>query len=122
LYDRARQYEKTSFRGLFQFLRFIERFQESGGDLGSVAAIGERENVVRIMSIHKSKGLEFPVVFVAGLGKRFNFQDLNGSFLMHKALGFGPKRVNEELSASYPTLPHIAIRRRLHLEMLAEEM
>jgi len=122
LHDRARQYEATSFRGLFRFLRFIERMRESGGDLGSAGALGEQENVVRIMSIHKSKGLEFPVVFVAGLGKAFNMRDLNGSFLLHKELGFGPKHVDGELRVSYPTLPYLALRRRMRMEMLAEEM
>src|SRR5690606_15557923 len=75
LYDRARQYEATSFRGLYRFLRFIARMQDNGGDLGTARALGEQEDVVRIMSIHKSKGLEFPVVFVAALGKRFNMMD-----------------------------------------------
>ncbi|XEC96808.1 helicase-exonuclease AddAB subunit AddA [Paenibacillus tarimensis] len=122
LQDRAKQYEATSFRGLFRFLRFIDRMRDSGGDLGTARALGEQENVVRIMSIHKSKGLEFPVVFVAGLGKRFNLQDLNGSFLMHKQLGFGPRFIDPELRVAYPTLPYLAIRRRMRMEMLAEEM
>ncbi|MCC2685233.1 MAG: addA, partial [Paenibacillaceae bacterium] len=94
LYDRARQYEATSFRGLFRFLRFIERMKETGGDLGTARALGEQEDVVRIMSIHKSKGLEFPVVFVAGLSKQFNRQDLNSHFLLHKDMGFGPKYID----------------------------
>lgn len=122
LHDRARQYEATSFRGLFRFLRFIERMRESGGDLGTAGALGEGEDVVRIMSIHKSKGLEFPVVFVAGLGKLFNQQDMRSSFLKHKALGFGPRHVDPELRISYPTLPFLAIRRKLRMETLAEEM
>lgn len=122
LYDRARQYEATSFRGLFRFLRFVERMRESGSDLGTARALGEQEDVVRIMSIHKSKGLEFPVVFVAGLGKLFNLRDLNGSFLIHKDLGFGPRFVDARLRVSYPTLPQLAIKRRLRLETLAEEM
>lgn len=122
LYDRARQFESTSFRGLFRFLRFIERMREQGGDLGAAGAIGEQEDVVRILSIHKSKGLEFPVVFVAGMGKAFNMMDLNGSFLMHKELGFGPKRVDTDLRVSYPTMAHLAIRKRLRLETLAEEL
>ncbi|HEY0828228.1 MAG TPA: helicase-exonuclease AddAB subunit AddA, partial [Bacilli bacterium] len=122
LYDRARQYEATSFRGLFRFLRFIERMQDSGGDLGTARAIGEQEDVVRIMSIHKSKGLEFPVVFIAGLGKIFNNQDLKGSFLLHKQLGFGPKFVDAQLRLSYPALPNLAVKRRMRLETLAEEM
>lgn len=122
LYDRARQYEQTSFRGLFRFLRFIERMKDSGGDLGTARALGEQEDVVRIVSIHRSKGLEYPVVFVAGLGRMFNRQDLNGQFLIHKELGFGPKYVDEALRISYPTLPHIAIKRTMRLELLAEEL
>ncbi|MDQ6421124.1 helicase-exonuclease AddAB subunit AddA [Paenibacillus sp. LHD-117] len=122
LHDRARQYESTSFRGLFRFLRFIERMRDSGGDLGTARALGEQEDVVRIMSIHKSKGLEFPVVFTAGLGKLFNQQDLRSSFLKHKELGFGPRYVDPELRISYPSLPFLAIRRKLRMEMLAEEM
>ncbi|WP_246627802.1 helicase-exonuclease AddAB subunit AddA [Paenibacillus oenotherae] len=122
LHDRTRQYEATSFRGLFRFLRFIDRMRESGGDLGTARALGEQEDVVRIMSIHKSKGLEFPVVFVAGLGKAFNRQDLNGSFLMHKQLGFGPRFLDKELRVSYPTLPYLAVRHKMRMETLAEEM
>lgn len=122
LLDRARQYEATSFRGLFRFLRFIDRLRDQGGDLGTAKTLGEQDDVVRIMSIHASKGLEFPVVFVAGLGKRFNFTDLNGSFLMHKELGFGPRMVDPDLRVSFPSLPQLAIRRRLKAEMLAEEM
>ncbi|OCT17164.1 helicase-exonuclease AddAB subunit AddA [Paenibacillus pectinilyticus] len=122
LYDRARQYESTSLRGLFRFLRFIERMKESGGDLGTARALGEQEDVVRIMSIHKSKGLEFPVVFVAGMAKMFNQRDLNEAFLLHKELGFGPRFVDTKLRVSYPTLPSLAIKKRLKLELLAEEM
>ncbi|WP_152392142.1 helicase-exonuclease AddAB subunit AddA [Paenibacillus guangzhouensis] len=122
LYDRARQYESTSLRGLFRFLRFIERMQDNGGDLGTARALGEQEDVVRIMTIHKSKGLEFPVVFVAGLSKMFNQQDLSASFLMHKQLGFGPRYMDQELRVAYPTLPSLAIKRQIKMELLAEEM
>lgn len=122
LYDRARQYESTSLRGLFRFLRFIERMQQSGGDLGTARSLGEGEDTVRLMSIHKSKGLEFPVVFVAGMGKGFNQTDVRGSFLVHKDMGFGPRFVDSELSAAYPTLPQLAIRRQMKQEALAEEL
>lgn len=122
LYDRACQYESSSIRGLFRFLRFIERMRNMGGDLGTARALGEQEDVVRIMTIHKSKGLEFPVVFVAGLSKIFNQQDLHSPLLMHKQLGFGPKYVDEEQRVTYPTLPNLAIRRQMRLELLAEEM
>lgn len=123
LLDRARQFEKSSAsRGLFRFLRYITRLRESGGDLGAAASAGEQEDAVRIMTIHKSKGLEFPVVFVAGLSKMFNRQDLNTPFLMHKEMGYGPKFVDEPTRVSYPTLPNLAIRRRAQLELLAEEI
>jgi len=122
LYDRARAYEATSFRGLFRFLRFIERMQDSGSDLGTARALGEQEDVVRIMSIHKSKGLEFPIVFVAGLSKQFNEQDLRQSFLLHKEWGLGPKFVDPNRRVSLPSLAWLAVRRQLKSEMLAEEM
>jgi ATP-dependent helicase/nuclease subunit A len=123
LADRARNFESSSrFRGLFRFLRFLSRMRESGADLGAARALGEGEDVVRILSIHKSKGLEFPVVFAAGLGRSFNRQDLNGAFLMHKTLGFGPRMLEPETRVTYPTLPQLAIRRKLEAEMLAEEM
>jgi len=122
LYHRARQYESTAFRGLFLFLRFIERLREGGRDLGLARALGEKENVVRIMSIHKSKGLEFPVVFVAGLGKKFNFKDLNKTMLFHKSQGLGPQLVDPEAGVTYPTVARLALKHRLKLEALAEEM
>jgi len=123
LVDRAIQYERSSrFRGLFRFLRFLGRMRDTGSDLGAARALGESENVVRIVSIHRSKGLEFPVVFAAGLGRNFNRRDLNGAFLKHKKLGFGPRYVERETRVAYPTLPQLAIRRKLAAEMLAEEM
>ena len=122
LYDRACQYERTSFRGLFRFLRFIERLQESEGDLGSAKVLGESEDVVRILSVHKSKGLEFPVVFVAGLGRRFNMGDQNRSVLIHRTLGLGPHVIELDSRQRYPTLPRIIIQGRLRREALAEEM
>lgn len=122
LYDRAKQYESTSFRGLFRFLRFIERLRDRGGDLGTARALGEQEDVVRVMTIHKSKGLEFPVVFMGGIAKKFNRMDLNQTFMMHKALGFGSKFVDTEERISYPTIPQLAIKRKIEMELLAEEM
>ncbi|MEQ4483833.1 helicase-exonuclease AddAB subunit AddA [Cohnella silvisoli] len=123
LVNRAVQYERSSrFRGLFRFLRFLGRMRDTGADLGAARALGESENVVRIVSIHRSKGLEFPVVFAAGLGRNFNRRDLNGAFLKHKKLGFGPRMVERDTRVTYPTLPQLAIRRKLAAEMLAEEM
>ena len=122
LQHRAQQYEATTFRGLFLFLRFIERIREGGRDLGAARFLSENENVVRIMSIHKSKGLEFPVVFVAGLGKRFNFKDLSKTVLFHKDLGLGPQLVDAETRVTYPTVAKLALKQRLKLEALSEEM
>ncbi|MGD8190791.1 helicase-exonuclease AddAB subunit AddA [Brevibacillus ginsengisoli] len=122
LYDRARQYEATSYRGLFRFLRFIDRLKERGSDLGEARIVGENENVVRIMTIHKSKGLEFPVVFVAGLGKQFNTMDLKSKFLLHKDLGFGAQVMDSSLRLRYPSLSYLGIRERMRTELLAEEM
>ncbi|WP_418790010.1 helicase-exonuclease AddAB subunit AddA [Phosphitispora sp. TUW77] len=122
LYDRACQFEATSFRGLFRFLRFIERFRDTGSDLGTIGALGENEDVVRVISIHKSKGLEFPVVFVAGLGKQFNTSDLSEKSLLHKKMGLGLPVVDPVLRLTYPTIAQHAIRLALKNELLAEEM
>ncbi|GMA99839.1 helicase-exonuclease AddAB subunit AddA [Pelosinus sp. IPA-1] len=122
LHDRARQYESTNFRGLFRFLRFVERMQDKGSDLAVARALGESENVVRIMSIHKSKGLEFPLVFVADLGKNINLQDSKALVLCHKALGVGPYVTNPELRFRYPTLARHGISHKLIMETKAEEL
>lgn len=122
LFDRARQYEESSFRGLFRFLRFIERMQDRGDDLGAARALSEQEDVVRIMTIHSSKGLEFPVVFIAGLSRQFNMMDLKKSYLLDKEYGFACKYTNPELRITYPSLPQIAFKKKKQLEMIAEEM
>ncbi|RSK26356.1 helicase-exonuclease AddAB subunit AddA [Bacillus sp. HMF5848] len=122
LYDRAHQYEQTSFRGLFRFLRFIEKMRERGNDLGTAKSLGEQEDVVRLMTIHSSKGLEFPVVFVAGLNRKFNTQDLGNTYLLDKELGFGTKVINPTLRIMYPSLIQLAIKHRMKQELIAEEM
>jgi len=122
LYDRARSYEQTSFRGLFRFLRFVERMMERGDDLGAARALGEQEDVVRMMTIHSSKGLEFPVVFIAGLGRTFNMTDLRKAYLLDKEFGFASKYINAEKRLTYPSLPQLAFKRKKKMEMLAEEM
>lgn len=122
LYDRARQYEATNFRGLFRFLRFIERMQDKGSDLSVARALSENEDVVRVMSIHKSKGLEFPLVFVADLGKAINLQDSKGPVLFHKTLGIGPYAFHQHLRYRYPTLARHAIAHTLNMETKAEEL
>ena len=122
LFDRARAYEATSFRGLFRFLRFIDRMRERGDDLGAARALGEQEDVVRIMTVHSSKGLEFPVVFMAGLNRKFNMLDTIKPYMLDKEFGFAAKYVNAEKRISYPSLPQLAFKRKKKMEMLAEEM
>ncbi|KUP07741.1 ATP-dependent helicase [Bacillus coahuilensis p1.1.43] len=122
LHDRARQYEETSFRGLFRFLRFVERMRERGDDLGAARALSEQEDVVRLMTIHSSKGLEFPVVFIAGLSKQFNLMDMNKSYLLDKELGFATKYIHSEKRITYPSIIQLAFKRKKRLETIAEEM
>lgn len=122
LFERAKQYEKTSLKGLFNFINFVDKLRKSSTDMESAKIIGENEDVVRIMSIHKSKGLEFPVVFLSGCGKKFNTQDTKGSILFHKKLGIGPDFVDNEKRIYYPTLIKQAIKSKINLENLSEEM
>lgn len=122
LFERAKQYENTSYRGLFNFINFINKLKNSSGDMGSAKILGENEDVVRIMSIHKSKGLEFPVVILAGTGKNFNLQDIRKSVLYHQQLGLGPEYVDLEKRISYPTIIKQIIKKKIKLETLSEEM
>lgn len=122
LFQRARQYEMTSYKGLFNFINFINKLKVSSGDMGSAKTLGENDNVVRIMSIHKSKGLEFPVVFLSALGKNFNMQDLNKKILFHSELGFGPDYINLEKRLSYSTVIKEALKKKIKVETLSEEM
>ncbi len=122
LFQRAKQFEQTSFKGLFNFINFINKLRNSSGDMGSAKVLGENEDVVRIMSIHKSKGLEFPVVFTSGFGKQFNLMDLNKSILYHDDLGLGPDYVDLERRNSYSTLAKEAIKKKILFETLSEEM
>lgn len=122
LFQRAKQYEQTSFKGLFNFINFINKLRKSSGDLGTAKILGENEDVVRIMSIHKSKGLEFPVVFLSGCGKQFNLRDINDSLLFHEELGIGADCIDIKKRIRYTTLQKYAIKKKFELETLSEEM
>lgn len=122
LHDRALEYEKTSFRGVFRFLRFIDRMRERGDDLGTAKSLSEKENVVRLMTVHKSKGLEFPVVFFAGTGRAFNEMDFKKSYLFDQDYGLAVKAVNPDTRIEYTSLPFLAVREMKQLQMKAEEM
>lgn len=123
LFEKAKEYEKTSFKGLYNFISFIDKLKLSNGDMSGAKLIGENENVIRIMSIHKSKGLEFPVVFLSGTAKGFNMMDLNQNVvLLHQDLGLGMKYINYDEGESYNTLSREAIKVKSKLELLSEEM
>lgn len=122
LFERAKQFETASFKGLYNFIRFIEKLKLSSGDMGSAKIIGENDNVIRIMSIHKSKGLEFPVVFLSSTGKQFNLMDLNQDILLHQELGIGVKYIDYEKQVQYDTLSKSAIKNKIFTETLSEEM
>lgn len=121
LYDRARQYEEAGFRGLFRYLQLMDKMKEDSLDLAPAKVVSEKEDVVRIMSIHKSKGLEFPVVFVADMGKAFNRRDTQDQILFHNRLGIGLKQYDPEWRMSYPTLIWSGIAAQLRWEGTAEE-
>ncbi len=122
LYTRAAAFEKTGLKGLYSFIRFIDEYRAMGGDYDAARSIGEEQNVVRIMSIHKSKGLEFPVVILAGLGRKFYTKDLQEKVLIHSELGYGPLYVDTDTGLTYQNAARSAIREQIYMESLSEEM
>lgn len=122
LHERARQFGTFSRQGLFRFLRFIERLEDEGQDIGSSLPSAESDNVVRIMSVHASKGLEFPIVFLADLGKSFNFDDARGRLLASRACCIGPKVVDPLRRIEYPSVAHSLAADEIEAQTRAEEM
>ena len=118
LFEYARAFGESGYRGVYRFVQWLRRLSERGMEPERAAA----GKAVRIMSIHKSKGLEFPFVFLCDLHHRFNQTDTRGGVLLHTELGLGPKRVDAALGLEYPTLARRAVARRLTEEMLSEEM
>ncbi|WP_188883475.1 UvrD-helicase domain-containing protein, partial [Alicyclobacillus cellulosilyticus] len=121
LLDRARWFDRTSVDGVFGFVAFAARALAAELDTGEARALGEHEDVVRVMTIHKSKGLEFPVVFVMDLGKQFRLSSRGSACLLHRDLGLGPQCVDEEGVRRWKSLPYIAIEHAERTESLAEE-
>ena len=122
LTEKAIAYEETSYVGLFNFIRYIKNLQKYDVDDGEVSVLGENENVVRIVSIHKSKGLEYPVVFVAGNSKAFNRKDLYASLLIDQEYGLASDYVDFRSRVRIPTIKKAAVKRKLLRENVGEEM
>ena len=122
LFEKAKNFESSSVKGLFNFINFIDKIKLSSGDMGAAKLIGENENVVRIMSIHKSKGLEFPVVFLCDTAKQFNMRDLNENIMLHQDIGLGPKYIDPNKKISYNTMAKEAIKIQAKREAISEEM
>lgn len=122
LLKKAEDYEKTVFKGLFYFNRYMKQLKSYEIEMGEAGTSMEEEDVVKIMTIHKSKGLEFPVVFVRGLSKKFNRMDLNKAVLCHPELGIGMECVNTTLRFHHPSLMKKAIQEKVWKDTLEEEM
>ncbi len=122
LVEKASAYEKTSYKGLFQFIRYIHKLKKYEMDFGEAQESGKQENRVRIMSIHKSKGLEFPIVFLAGMGKKFNKQDVRGRLLIDMDLGIGTDHLDLEQRTQNSTLKKNVMKRKMDLDNLGEEL
>lgn len=122
LFTRASDFEQTSYFGLFHFIRYMEQLEKYDVDYGEAEGLDENADVVRIMSIHKSKGLEFPVTFVSGLSKRLNMQDANQSLILDMDLGLATDYVDPERRLRNKTLRRLALARKLREDSLSEEL
>lgn len=121
LYERAKGFEFSGFRGLFRFLRFVESLRDSNQDMAVANVVTEADDVVRLMTIHKSKGLEFPVVFLSGVQKKFNTMDFNSPLLVDKNGGIGLKGYYPDIRVSYPSMPWLYCKSIKSDAMKAEE-
>lgn len=122
LEEKARAFEATSYKGLFHFIRYIEQLEKYDVDYGEASIEDENSDAVRIMTIHKSKGLEFPIVFAAGMGKRFNMQDARSSVVLHPDLGIGLEAIDLDSRTKSPSLIKKVIQKEEVMDSLAEEL
>ncbi len=120
LFEKAREYEKISLKGLFNFILFMEKVGTSNKSIDSARIIGENDDVVRIMSIHKSKGLEFPIVFLCNSSKKFNLRDMSEKIVLDNNLGIGANYIKDGIE--FPTLAKDAIKIKANKEAISEEM
>ena len=122
LIEDALQFEKGSFSGLFNFIRYIEKAKQKEYDEGEANIYSEKDDLLRIMSIHQSKGLQFKVVFISSLQKNFNKQDLRESILLDEELGMASPYLDQETRIKYPSLQLSAIKEKMEEENQAEEL
>ena len=122
LLEKASAFEQTSYYGLFHFIRYIEQLEKYDVDYGEANILDENADVVRIMSIHKSKGLEFPVCFLCGLGKKFNMQDINGKMIADVDMGIGVDYVDSVQRIQSRTVRKNIIAEKMRLDNLGEEL
>lgn len=120
--DMALSFEKTSYKGLFDYIRYIEKLKKYDSDQGEATVFSDQDDLVRIMSIHKSKGLQFPVVFLSGMSRRFNTRSLNDAVLVDAELGIGCDYVDLKNKVKIPSLKRAAIRKKLETDQLGEEL
>lgn len=122
LVEKAVAFEGTSYKGLFHFVRYMEQLQNYEVDFGEAGVANEYADTVSFMTIHKSKGLEFPIVFVVGTSKRFNMSDASGNIVIHPKLGVGINRINSQARTKKPTLLKTMISQKIQKESAAEEL
>ena len=122
LFNKAIEFENSSFRGLYQFIRFIDELISRGKDFGEENVVGPNDNVVRMMTIHSSKGLEFPFVIYSGLSKQFNKQDLKRPVILNQQYGLGMDYFDVEKDMAFPSLASVAYKAITEKEMISEEM
>ena len=122
LFNKAIEFENSSFRGLYQFIRFIDELIDRGKDFGEENIVGPNDNVVRMMTIHSSKGLEFPFVIYSGLSKRFNKNDLSRQVVLNQKYGLGMDYFDVNEDIAYPSLSSVAYKAINEKEMISEEM
>lgn len=121
LLKHAQSYAATSYHGLFQFIRYVEKLKDNEVDFGE-ASVADGDNAVKIMTIHKSKGLEFPIVLIPGCNKKFNQTDANARIVLHADCGLGPECIDSEKRTRITTLKKQYIRQELKKETIAEEL
>lgn len=122
LIEKAAEFEKTSYHGLFNFIRYIEKLKKYSVDFGEASVIGENDDIVRLTTIHKSKGLEYPIVIIAGMGKKFNMQDGNGRIIFEADLGIAADSVNLDRRVRTATLAKRVMQRQMMLSSMGEEL